>query len=135
MKFSKLATVTIMVSILTISGCSATTEKTTPPTKTATATSAQSLVRETVDTMCALSGKTTITTKDIVNFRTMADKLEAYKGANEESMKATAEQLDGFADNYELVTDVELPSEISKQFVDGCVQVEESYAEAYGNPQ
>jgi len=136
MNFSKLATSIIMVSILAISGCSTTPQKVAaPPTEPATSTSVQGLVRETVDTMCALSGKTIITTEDIANFRAMADKLNAYEGVNEENMQATAEQLDGFADNYETITDVELSSEISKQFVDGCAGIEESYAEAYGTAE
>lgn len=96
------------------------------------ASTAKALVSEAVNTVCALSGKTMLTATDIKSFRDMSDKLKAYEGDHSKEMKATADELNGFADNYEMITDVELPADLSQQFVDGCNGLKASYVKAYG---
>ena len=136
LKINKLTSAAILAaSVFLLSGCVG--AETPSETNTATspstgATDAQGLIKDSVLTVCSLSGKTKLTAEDIQAFRDQADRLEAYEGYNQKEMRNTAVKMRALADNYELIVGQELPAEAAQQFVDGCDEIKAAYEQAYG---
>lgn len=92
---------------------------------------AQELVKETVDTICTLSGKTELASEDIEVFRDMADKLNSYDGVESDQMTKTAGQLESFANTHEMTIGMKLDKTTTEQFVTGCESSQALYNKTY----
>lgn len=119
----------------TVTGCSTTNVNSTddaPPVLDENAT-IQTLTSDTVDVLCALSGKTVLEVEDIESLRDMASLLEQYEGFNEVEARNVAVGLKELASTYETTVGIQLPTEAADQLVSGCNEIRAAYEEAYGN--
>lgn len=118
-----------LAGLVILSGCSSV--KSSNEQNQANNVTAQDLVKEVVDTVCTLSGKTKLMSEDIEVFRDMADKLNTYSGDDSMQLQKTADQLESFANTYEMMVGVELDQTITDQFVTGCNESQDLYDQAY----
>lgn len=92
----------------------------------------EALIHDSVSVVCSLSGKDTITDRDIANFRIMADRLNEYTGYNQKEVRDTAAKMNVLADNYEWIVGQPVPTDIAAQFDTGCDSILTAYEKVYG---
>jgi len=108
------------------------TATTAPPVQVTTSPEVKLLIKNTVDAICTLNGKKTLTAVDLKKFTDLAIKLNACSGESDTYIHSVAKNMNSLASTYKTLEGRELPADIQSQFATGCSQANASYQKAFG---
>lgn len=112
-----LASIILLGSLLTVTGCSQPTPGYDVPYNDETF----SIMAEDIEhVVCSVSGQTVMTEKNVEDFSELSDRVEAYEGEKEKEASQVASMLKTLADDWEVTLGADLGEQNAEELTDLC---------------